>query len=138
MAELGEYHKRRILVTFQHIDKLLSQGLHAIALTQSDLQPRHIQDISPTKLLYIQNHIELIRNQMTDFLKRFEIVLPERSKPSSWTLKTNLTSIGIALDDLSPSKMRGYGDMESASARELTQTLQEIRKLVNQLLKALE
>ncbi len=138
MAELGEYHKRRILVTFQHIDKLLSQGLHAIALTQSDLQPRHIQDISPTKLLYIQNHIELIRNQMTDFLKRFEIVLPERSKPSSWTLKTNLTSIGIALDDLSPSKMRGYGDMESASARELTQTLQEIRKLVNQLLKAFE
>jgi hypothetical protein len=138
MTELGEHHRRRILVTFQHIDKLLSQILHAIAQANSDMQPHHVQDISPSKLLHIQNHIELIRDQMSKFLKQFGIVLPERSKPSSWILKTNLTSIGIALDDLSPSKMRGYGNMDSVAAGELTLTLQEIHNIINQLLKALE
>ena len=53
-------------------------------------------------------------------------------------MKTNLTSIDIALEDLYPQKMKGYGDMESAAARELTQSLQEIRKHVNQIFKALE
>jgi hypothetical protein len=138
MAELGEFHKRRILTTFQHIDKLLGQSLHAIAPAHSDLQPHHVQDIFASKLLHIQNHIDLIRDQMSSFLKRCKIMLPEKTRSSSWTLKTNLTSIGIALDDLSPSKMKGYGEMDSAAARELTQTIQEIRKLMNQLLKDLE
>jgi hypothetical protein len=138
MAKLGENHRRRILATFQHIDKLLSQSLHAIAQTHSQLQAYHIQDISSSQLLYIQNLFELIRLQMGSFLKRLEIVLPERSKPASWIVKTNLTSIGIALEDLSPSKMRGYGDMDAAAAHELARTLQEIRKLLNQLQKPLE
>ena len=47
MAELGEYHKRRILVTFQHVDELLSQSLRALAQAQPHLQSRHVQDISP-------------------------------------------------------------------------------------------
>ena len=135
---LSEYHKRRILVTFQHVDKLLIQGVQASARVNSDLQPRYVQDISQSKLLRIQNCIEVIRDQMSSFLRRFEIVLPERSKSSSWILKTNLTSAGIALDDLSPSKMRGYGDMDSAAAQELTQTLQEIHGLMEQLVKALD
>jgi hypothetical protein len=80
----------------------------------------------------------LIREQIGSFLKRFHIALPERSRPSSWIVKTNLTSIDIALEDLYPQKMKGYGDMDSAAARELTQSLQEIRKHVNQIFKALE
>ncbi len=138
MANLGENQRRRILVTFQHIDRLLSLSLQSFARSLSDLQPRIVQDVSSSKLIQIQNHIELIRDQMNTFLKQVGIEVPERSKPSSWILKTNLTSVGIALDDLSPSKMRGYGDMDSAAARELTQTLQEIHKLVNQILRTLE
>ena len=138
MAGLGESHRRRILVTFQHVDKLLGQILHSIARASSDLQPRVVQDLSPSKIVQIQNHIELIRDRMSILLKRFEIGLPERSKPLSWVLKTNLTSIGIALDDLSPSKIRGYGDLDADAARELRLTLQEIHNLVNHLHRILE
>lgn len=138
MAELGENHKRRILVTFQHVDGLLNQSLRVLAQAQSDLQPHYVQDISPSKIPQIQSHIELIRGQMSSFLKRFQIALPGRTKPWSWVLKTNLTSVEIALEDLAPQKLRGYGDMDSGASRELTHTLQEIRKLVNQFLKALE
>jgi hypothetical protein len=138
MAELGEYHKRRILVTFQHVDRLLSQSLHVLTRTRSGLQPNHVQDLPPSKVLQTQTHIDLIRDQMSSFLRRFEIAVPERSKPSSWVIKTTLSSVEIALEDLTPSKMRGYGHMDSAASSELTQTIQEMRKLVNQLLKALE
>ena len=138
MAELGENHRRRILVTFRHMDELLSQSLHVIAQAQSDLHPRHVQDISASKLLRIEKHIQLIREQMKKFLERFQIALPEPSTSSSWILKTNLTSLDIALEDLHPQKLKGYGEMDAAAARELTQTLQEIHKLVHQLHKTLE
>jgi hypothetical protein len=113
---------------------LLSQSLRALVPAQPNSQSRHVQDISPSELLRIENHIELIREQMRSFLERFQIAVPEPSTPSSWILKTNLTSLDIALEDLYPQKLRGYGDMDSVAASELTQTLQEIRKLVNQLL----
>ncbi len=138
MAELGEYHKRRILITLQHVDELLSQILNVLEQAQSSLQSRHVQDISPSKLPRIKNQIELIRKQIGRFLESFHISLPERSKPASWIVKTNLTSVDIALEDLYPQKLRGYGDMDSAAASELTHTLQEIRKLLNQLLKTLD
>ena len=136
--ELGEYHKRRILVTFQHINELLSQSLLVLARSQSDAQPRHVQDISPSQLLRIEKHIQLIREQMNKFLERFQITLPEPSTPSSWIVKTNLTSLDIALEDLYPQKMRGYGDMDSVAASELTQTVQEVRTQVSQLLQVLD
>jgi hypothetical protein len=134
MAELGGNHKRRILVTFQHVDKLLEKSIYAIARVPSDPQ----QDVSAEKLLRIQNHIEVVRDQMSSYLKRFGIVLPERAIPSSWILKTSMTSIGIALDDLAPNKLKGYGNMDSEAARELTQTLREIHTIVNKILKTLE
>ena len=53
-------------------------------------------------------------------------------------MKTILISADVALEDIYPAKMKGYGEMDSEVARELTHTLQEIRKQVNQLLQALD
>jgi hypothetical protein len=44
----------------------------------------------------------------------------------------------MALEDLYPQKMRGYGEMNPVAAGELTQTLKEIRKQVGQMLKELD
>ncbi len=127
MAELGEFHKRRILVTFQHIEKLLAQSLQVLARARSDLQKPEL----------IEGHIKLIRKQMRGFLERANIDAPEPSIPASGILKTNMTSVEIALEDLHPRKLRGYGDMDSATAADLTKTLHEIQKQVALLLQSL-
>lgn len=138
MAGIGENHSRRILATFQHADELLRQSLNALTTAQPGLQARCIQDLSPSELQRVESDMERIRDKMRSFLKRFQITTPERSTRSSWILKTNLMSLDIALEELYPHKMKGYGEMEPAAALELTQTLQEIRKLVNQMIEILE
>ncbi len=138
MAELGEHHRRRILVTFQRVDELLSQILNVLEQAQPRSKSHHVQDIPASKLPRIESHIELIRRQIGSILERFHIPLPERSTPASWIVKTNLASIDIALEDLHPKKLKGYGDMDSAAASELAHTLQEIHKQVSQLRKTLE
>ena len=138
MAGLSENHRRRILATFQHADELLRQSLNALVTDQPNLQSPFIQDLSPSEIQRVESDLDLIRNRMSDFLKQFQITSPERSTSSSWILKTNLMSLDIALEELYPQKMRGYGEIDPAAAHELTRTLQEIRKLVNQLIKSLE
>ena len=138
MVELGEYHKRRIIATFQQVDELLSQITHVLVRARSDSQSGHVQNVSPSKFLRFENHIELIRKHMSSFLERFQIGSPKKSLPSNWIMKTILISADVALEDIYPAKMKGYGEMDSEVARELTHTLQEIRKQVNQLLQALD
>ena len=138
MAGLSENHRRRILATFQHADELLRQSLNALATDQPNLQSPFIQDLSPSEIPRVESDLDLIRNRLSNFLKRFRMTSPERSTSSSWILKTNLMSLDIALEELYPQKMKGYGEMDPAAAHELTQALQEIRRLVNQLVKSLE
>jgi hypothetical protein len=134
MSRLNDNHKRRLLSAFQHMDKLLSQSLNAVAPVPPDLYTRYIQDMSPSELRHVKNNIEKIREQILGLLEKFQIALPPPSTPSSWILKTNLTSLDIAFEDLYPEKMRGYGDMDQATAKDLTSELEKMRKHLSQLL----
>lgn len=137
VAALSENHKRRLLVAFRHADELLSQSLEAAAPRQSSLGPRYVEDISPAVRHHLERQTRKIREQMQGLLERFEIELPAPSKASSWAVKTNLTSLDIGLEDLFPEKLRGYGEMDAASARDLRRALLEMRQLLSQLLAVL-
>jgi hypothetical protein len=134
MSRLNDNHKRRLISSFQHMDKLLSQSLSAAASAPPGLYLRYVQDMSPSELRHAQSNIEKLREQILGLLKKFEIALPAPSTPSSWVLKTNLTSLDIAFEDLYPEKMRGYGDMDQSTAKDLASEIDKIRKHINQLL----
>lgn len=134
MASLNENHKRRIFSSFKYVDNLLSESLNAVAPARSSLYSRCVEDITPLELRWVENYAEKIREQMGRLLERFQIELPPPATPSSWILKTNLTVLDIALEELYPPQMRGYGEIDQTTASDLTWTLQEIRRLLSQLL----
>jgi GTP-binding protein EngB required for normal cell division len=133
MPGLNENHKRRIFASFKYADELLSQSLNAVAPARPGLYSRCIEDITPSELRWVENYAEKIREQMNNLLERFQIELPPPSTPSSWVLKTNLTTLDIALEEIYPKQMRGYGEMDQTTAGDLTWTLQEIRRFLSQL-----
>jgi hypothetical protein len=119
------------------MDKLLSQSVNAVASTPHHLHSRYIQDIPQSDLRRLESNIDEIRKRILNLLEQFQIKLPPPSTSSSWILKTNLTSLDIACEDLYPEKMRGYGDMDPSAAANLTSSIEEIRKLLNQSLEFL-
>ncbi len=138
MSGLNENHKRRLLAACQQMDKLLSQSKNATAAKPAGLYLRYIHDITEAESQWIDCSIEKIREQISSFLKRFHVAFPPPSTPASWILKTNLTSLDIAFEDLYPEKMRGYGKMDPKTASDLTASIEETRKLLGQLLEFLE
>jgi GTP-binding protein EngB required for normal cell division len=134
VAGLNENHKRRLLAVFEHADELLNRSLNAAAPSRPGRYSRCVQDMSGSEVHWIESYSEKIRDQIYGLLQRFEVNLPAPTTSASWILKTGLVSLDIALEELYPSQMAGYGAIDQAAASELTWTLQEIRRLLKQLL----
>jgi hypothetical protein len=133
VASLNENHRRRLVAAFGHADELLNRGLDAIAPLRPAKFPRYVRDMSPSDVHRVETYVEKIRNQIYALIQRLDLKVPSPTIASSWVLKTGLISLDIALEDLYPDQMKGYGAMDEATAKELTLTLQEIRRLLNQL-----
>ncbi len=137
VAGLNEHHKRRLLSTFEHANELLNRCLDAVNPGPGHYS-RYVQDMSDSDIRWIESYLEKIRDQLHDLLLRFEVEIPKPSIASSWVIKTGLISLDIALEDLSPHKLKGYGSVDTVTAKELTWALQEIRRLLNQMFAFLE
>ena len=134
MAGLNENHKRRLLAAFEHANELLNRSLNAVTPSRPGRYSRCVQDMSGSEVHWVESYVEKIRDLIYGLLQRFEVDLPSPTTSASWILKTDLISLDIALEELYPSQMAGYGAMDQAAAGELTWTLQEVRRLLNQLL----
>jgi GTP-binding protein EngB required for normal cell division len=133
VAGLNENHKRRLVAAFEHADELLNRSLNAIKPARPGLYSHFVQDMPPSEVRWVESYIEKIRDRIYGLLQRFGVELPPPTTRSSWMLKVGLTTLDIALEELYPEQMRGYGQMDRATAGELTWTLDEIRRLLNQL-----
>ena len=116
MAGLNKNHKRKIFSTLQYADKLLGDSLHVLAPSSRFLFSRYVDDISPAQYHWVEDYAEKIREQMGRLLERFEIERHPPTTLSSWTLRTNLITLDIALEDIYPEQMRGYGEVDAAAA----------------------
>ena len=133
VSGLNENHKRRLVSAFKHADVLLSRSLDVVKPARPGKYSSCVQDTSTSEVCWVESYIEKIRDRLYGLLQKFEIELPPPSTRASWTLKVALTTLDLALEELYPEQMRGYGQMDDAAASELTRTLDEIRMILNQL-----
>jgi GTP-binding protein EngB required for normal cell division len=133
VAGLNENHKRRILSTLEYADRSLGECLHVLAPSSRSIFSRYIGDISPAQYHWVEDYAEKIREQMGRLLERFKIDRNPSTTLLSWKLRTSLITLDIALEDMYPEQMRGYGEMDTSAAGDLSWTIQEMRRLVSQL-----
>ena len=129
-GELNEPQRRRLSITCQYIDKLLSdieQVLHSTA-SKSPF-PRHLVDITPAQARVIEDHIRRLRSQLLRALE-WQHMKPEPPEiPVTRSIKVDLTFIDIAIEELKPSYMRGCGAVPEDAVDELNGVVHELRSL---------
>lgn len=131
---LNANHARRLSVTCRYIDKLLSDMEGALnASTSRQAFPQYVPDIAPAQRRVIEDYITRIRGQLVRVLDGQGIERPVADIPVSRSLHAVLIFIDIAVEELKPEYMRGYGQVPAAAAVELNGIAGELRGLVNQL-----
>jgi GTP-binding protein EngB required for normal cell division len=131
---LNSNHARRLSVTCRHIDKLLADMENALSVASSkNAFPEYLSDVTPAQRRVIEDYVARIRAQLARVLDGQGIERPEPSIPVSRSLHTALTFIAIAVEELQPKYMRGYGEVPPAAAVELNGIASELLGLVSQL-----
>lgn len=131
---LNPNHARRVSVTCRYIDNLLAEMENALNISASTLAfPHYTPDLTSTQRRAIEDHIRQIRTQLVQILDGQGIERPPADIPVSRSLQSHLTFIDIAVEELRPQYMRGYGAVSPAAAQELNCAAATLQGLVKQL-----
>jgi GTP-binding protein EngB required for normal cell division len=133
-GSLNEFQARRLRVTCQYIDKLLGEIEEILHVTSSRAAfPRFSPDVAPARGRTIEDYVSRLRAQLVRVLDGQGIPREKPSIPASRAIHVALGTIDIAVEELKPRYMQGYGDLPEAAATELNGIVGELRGLVSKL-----
>jgi GTP-binding protein EngB required for normal cell division len=131
---LSESQARRLRVTCQYIDKILAdvEGILNGAASKAAF-PRYSADIAPAQRRTIEDYVSRIRAQMIRVLEGQGMPREEPQIPASRAVHVMLGAVDIAVEELKPKYMRGYGEVPESVATELNGIAGELAGLVSRL-----
>jgi GTP-binding protein EngB required for normal cell division len=131
---LNEFQKRRLLVTCEHIDKMLSEVESVLSQASSKtVFPKFRAEVIPAQKRTIENYIARIRAQLLRVLDGQDIPRKKPSIDARHSIHVSLTFIEIAVEELYPKYMQGYGLVPESAAVDLNGIAGELLGLVAKL-----
>ena len=134
LATLNSHHQRRLRATFQHIDNMLSE-IDALVNPRDSgaLFPRYAVDLAPSQCVLLQRGIAEIRAGLVQAIKDNNVAVAPPSISAVQAIRGALTFIDIAVTELRPRYMRGYGAVPPEAAAQLDRTADQLEQLVHQV-----
>jgi len=130
-GQLNDSQQSRLRVTCQYIDKLLSDMEDVLhAATSPSPFPRYIVDLNPAQIRLVEDHIRRLRSQLVHALKWQDMKPLPPDIPATRAVLTNLNFIDIAVEELKPHYMRGFGQVPEDAVSELNGVVHELRSLI--------
>ena len=133
-SSLNSNHLRRLLISCQYIDKLLSDIESVLnQSSSSDLFKKYRDDLSPMQRKVTRDYIARIRARLARVLDEQNVALPEADIGAAHSVRTALDFIDISAEELEPKYMRGYGEVPESAVPELNGIVSELQGLVQKL-----
>jgi GTP-binding protein EngB required for normal cell division len=134
VESLNEFQANRLRITCQYIDKLLGDVEGVLNTTAAKAAfPRYSYDIPPAQRRTIEDYIGRVRAQLLRVLDGQGISRHKPSIPASRAVHVTLGAIDIAVEELKPRYMQGYGALPESVATELNGIAGELHGLVLQV-----
>ena len=131
---MNDNHQRHLLVTFQHIDDLLSEGEHILDDVNSPSPfQQYAADSTPTQRKVIHDYGVRVREAMARILDELKIPRKPPVCGSLWAARGQLTFAGIAVAEIEPGRMRGYGEMTAEDKAAIERVVAELNTLLARL-----
>jgi hypothetical protein len=70
------------------------------------------QDISSAEIQVVRDYCSRVRGTMLACLEQYEIPLETHRTSLRWALQTGLAFVGVAVDQMGPEHLRGYGALD--------------------------
>jgi hypothetical protein len=130
---LDENQERWLCVTFEYIDGLLRDIVEVLdGSPLGSAFPRNVPDIPEERRQMIRDAIPPIRHRLVKVLDDLAIQRNQKAIPASRTIRTNLTTIDITLEELKR-KEWGIPGSPSGTAEEMRNSIEGLHEMISAL-----
>ena len=137
--DLNENHRRYILNTVHHVDRLMANAVRALSVVNEEtLFQDHLPDATEEQKQFIQSASAEIRLQMLNFLKAWGIELHWPETPGIWTARTALMFADLAIEEMKPRHLKGSGALPPSAAVEIEKEVAELQLKFKRMLDFLD
>ncbi|NPV04632.1 MAG: hypothetical protein HPY67_07860 [Syntrophaceae bacterium] len=134
---LGGNHLRRLLSEFRHMDELCTEMLMLCEARPTGSPFEEIvQDLPEASRAELQQRVESLRQRLRQILADRRIPVETQRIHAAHAVRVRLHLLEIALDDLRPERMRGYGALTPAGREELLEIIETLSAALRPLLNA--
>lgn len=131
MSGLNEYQKRGLLLTFSHIDALLTRALRDADSKQVQSPfSRMALDMPLAQQQAMARQVASLRSRMLAILDRFGVSLPKRDISAVQAMDVAIMMAGVDLDELGSRRLRGYGNVSEETAAEINRLAKELQEFL--------
>ena len=130
----SDNHKRLLLTSFSHMDKLLAQAAANLEPTEGNrLFPPCVPDATPIQRRVIGDYIGSFRNVARPFLESAAVTAQGPTTSGLWMFRTALDFVWITLAEMEPKRMAGYGALDPDASAEVEKVLAQLHAIVRQV-----
>jgi len=131
---LNGSQRQHLLVTCKHIDKLLGDIEATLNSAGSKtVFPNYVNDVTPVQRKTIEDYLARVRGQLLQVLGG-QSLAPEKPRISAiHSIHVNLTFVNIAIAELAPHHMRGYGPVSDEGTADLNGIVAELQSAIKEL-----
>ncbi len=131
---LTDSQKQHLLSTFGYVDRLLNDALQSLSAAEAPSPfQRCVPDSLPIQRKVLADYLASLRAQMVRVLEKHGIEIPKPQVSSLWSFKTSLMSAAIAIEELRPKYMRGYGDLTDDATSDLEALASQITDILDRM-----
>ncbi len=139
MSGLNENHKRNLISTFQEIDRILTQAVSQLEVSESPSPLDSVNaDADETLISIAQNWLEDVRATMRSILEENGVDLPTPEISAVWNFRVSMIQAANYADNLRPKQMRQYGPLTSDAASTLDMVSRRLRTQMDSMLQLLD
>jgi GTP-binding protein EngB required for normal cell division len=109
------------------IEALLAQGEVPSPFSQ------YVNDLSPTEAKVVRDYFGRLRATMQTCLQEAGIPLEVRRTGMRWACLVNLIGLHIAVAEMGPERLRGYGPLSDAGRAQAATVQQELNRLIDRV-----
>ena len=123
---MNENHQRHLAVTFRYIDSLLAEASRILGVPAASPFEAHIRDASPAQCRAAKAQVAELLRTMTRIMAEGGIPLPQPSVSARWAAQERIGAARVALAEIRPKAMRGYGSLSAEDKVRLESIVAEI------------
>jgi GTP-binding protein EngB required for normal cell division len=135
---LNEHQQRRLVVTAQYVDKLLGDLERAFVEARSNSPfARYVNDLAPAEQRLVLDYIGRIRTQLVRMLAGQGLSPTPSRVGVRHGILTHLAYVDVAVEELKPRFMAGYGAVAGEASDALNGIVEELHGTIGQLTRSL-